>query len=153
MADGTLEAIYVAGVREPMRAVEAVRAEAGVGLEGDRYATGAGSFSGEGGPDRQVTLIEREALDAVARDYRIEVPPEKTRRNLLTRGVALNHLVGRRFRVGEARLRGIELCEPCNLLDEHNGPGTRRALLHRGGLRAEILEGGTIRAGDPVTPE
>jgi len=151
MAEGSVEAIYVAPAPgAPMRAVAEVRALAGAGLAGDRYAAGAGTFSGEAGPDRQVTLIEREALEAARRDYRLEIPPEGTRRNLLTRGVSLNHLVGREFQVGEVRLRGIELCEPCGTLEKNTCPGARRALIHRGGLRAEILAGGTLRRGDPI---
>ena len=151
MAQGSVEAIYVASAPgAPMRSVAEVRARPGAGLEGDRYAAGAGTFSRETGSDRQVTLIEREALEAGRRDYRLEIPPEGTRRNLLTRGVYLNHLVGREFRVGEVRLRGVELCEPCDTLEKNTCPGARRALIHRGGLRAEILAGGTLRPGDPI---
>ena len=76
----------------------------------------------------------------------------ETRRNVVTRGIALNHLVGKRFRVGEVLLQGIRLCEPCDHLESLTRPGVRQALLHRGGLRAQILEGGVIRVGDPIAP-
>jgi MOSC domain-containing protein YiiM len=152
MADARVEGIYTAEAKgTPMQARDRVDAVAGVGLTGDRYAGGEGTWSKtETGPDRQVTLIEAEALEAVGRDYGLALAPEATRRNLLVRGVALNHLVGETFRVGEARLRGVELCEPCALMEKTGGPGARGALVHRGGLRAEILEGGAIRVGDVV---
>jgi MOSC domain-containing protein YiiM len=143
--------IFVAaGKGERMQERERVNALAGAGLEGDRYAAGKGTFS-KPTPDRHVTLIESEALEAVQRDYGIEVTAQATRRNLVTSGAYLNHLVGRVFRVGEARLRGVELCEPCQLLEKEVGVvGARAALLHRGGLRAEILDGGSIAVGEPI---
>ncbi len=146
-----LEAIFVAPDKgAPMEARDEVDAIAGTGLSGDRYAEGTGTFS-KPSPDRHVTLIEVEALEAVERDYGIAIPPEGTRRNLLTRGVYLNHLVDRIFHVGQVRLRGVEFCEPCDVLEKGLGkPGARGALLHRGGLRAEILEGGTLRIGDEL---
>lgn len=137
----------------PMREVDAVMAHANKGLEGDRYMADAGTFSKtKPGPRRQVTLIEAEAVDAAARDYGLELRPSETRRNILTRDVALNHLVGREFRVGQARLRGIKLCEPCAHLDKVVGRQVSPALVHRGGLNAEVLETGLIQAGDPVLP-
>jgi MOSC domain-containing protein YiiM len=146
-----LEAIFVApGKAAPMEALDEVDAIAGAGLAGDRYAEGSGTFS-RSSPDRHVTLIEVEALEAAERDYGISIPPEGTRRNLLTRGAYLNHLVDRIFHVGDVRLRGVELCEPCDTLEKSLGkPGVRGALLHRGGLRAEILEGGTLKVGDKL---
>lgn len=123
----------------------------GRGLEGDRYFRGEGTYSKKGGPDREATFIELEAIRAAERDEGVAIPPERTRRNLLTEGVALNHLVGREFRVGGVRFRGLRLCEPCAHMERLSGvPGARRALVHRGGLRAEILDEGVIRVGDAV---
>lgn len=134
-----------------MTNLEAVRAVAGRGLEGDRYLAGGGTYSEKEGPGRQVTLIEVEALDAIEREQGIRLAPEASRRNLATRGVPLNHLVGREFTVGEVRMRGIKLCEPCGYLQRTLGiDHLVQALAHRAGLNAEILTHGEIRVGDPV---
>ena len=134
-----------------MRGVGEVTAVAGVGLEGDRYATRTGSFSAKPKRGRQITLIEAEAIEALERELGLALAPGDTRRNLVTRGVALNHLVGQEFTVGEVRLCGHELCEPCGDLARMTGkPQILPGLVHRGGLRAEILEGGVIRVGDEV---
>ncbi len=138
--------------RAPMVAVREVRAVPGKGLEGDRYYMGAGTWSGRGGPDREVTLIEIEAIEALHRDYGVTLAPEDARRNIITRGITLNHLVGRTFRVGEVSMRGVRLCEPCSHLEGLTQRGILRGLVHRGGLRAQILTDGTIRIGDPVAP-
>ena len=149
---GRIESIHIAVSAEAaMQAVAAVQAIAGVGLDGDRYATGTGTFSAKPKPSRQITLIEAEAIAALERELGMVLGSGETRRNLVTRGVALNHLVGREFSVGGVRLRGHELCEPCGDLARMTGrlqilPG----LVHRGGLRAEILEGGVIRVGDEL---
>lgn len=140
-----------AAVGEPLQAVDHVLSVAGHGLEGDRKFRREGLPPRKNGPDREITLIEAEAIEAVNRDCNIELQPIETRRNVVTRGVALNHLVGRRFRVGEALLEGLRLCEPCDHLESLTRPGIREALLHRGGLRAQILQGGVIRIGDPVS--
>ncbi|HLM16663.1 MAG TPA: MOSC domain-containing protein [Acidimicrobiia bacterium] len=153
MSDGRLVAIYVARVAgAPMEAFDRVDALAGAGLRDDRYATGTGTYSGTGRGARDVTLIEREAIDAVRGEGgTIDVREEQTRRNLVTEGVALNHLVGRTFRVGPIRMRGVRLAEPCDYLEQLTGlVGVRAALVHRGGLRAEILVDGELRVGDEV---
>jgi len=149
---GRVAGIYISpDAAGPMRSVDSVAAVVGRGLEGDRYFAGEGSFSkATGEPHRHVTLIESEAIAAVNADYALEVDAGDTRRNVVTEGVALNHLVGREFTVGEVRLRGIKLCEPCNHLEEVSGKPLRKAFVHRGGLRAEILDGGTLSVGDPV---
>jgi MOSC domain-containing protein YiiM len=134
----------------PMQAVTEIEAVAGKGLRGDRYFSQHGTYSGKHDLSRQVTLIEMEALEALARDYHISLLPIESRRNIATRGVALNHLVGKRFRVGEALLLGMELCEPCGYLEQKSGKPVRLGLIHRGGLRAQILESGRIRVGDPI---
>lgn len=147
---GVVAAIHIGPKRlEAMASVAEVNAVAGLGLEGDRYAREKGTFSKKL-PNNQVTLIEQEALEAADRDYKLELSPAESRRNILTIGIALNHLVGREFRVGEARLRGLKLCEPCSHLKKLTNKEVIRALKHRGGLRAEILEGGQIRVGDVI---
>ena len=155
MFQGKLLGIYVAGRESaPMQLPQQVEAVAGQGLTGDRYALAAGTFS-KGRPvkpDQEVTLIESEALAAAAADYGIELPAVQSRRNLLTRGVPLNHLVGREFIVGAARLRGLRLCEPCKHLEKLTQPGVREALVHRGGLRAQVVASGTLRVGDVIAP-
>lgn len=137
-----------------MQAVDYVIAAPGKGLIGDRYALQKGaSQRGPAAPQQEVTLIENEAIIAAARDYKLSLTHADTRRNLLTEGVPLNHLVGKTFRVGDVLLRGIELCEPCKYLEKLTGPGTEAAFRHRGGLRAQILSGGIIRVGNAVKPE
>lgn len=133
-----------------MRSVREARAVAGKGLEGDRYFTKSGTYSNDPGSGRDVTLIEIEAIEALTKDYQIALDPGSSRRNIATRGVALNHLVGREFEIGEVVLRGTRLCEPCAHLEKLTVKGTLRGLIHRGGLRAEIVSGGTIRVGDAI---
>lgn len=135
--------------KEPMISVPEVRAIAGAGLEGDRYCRERGTFSKKL-PSNQITLIEAEALEAAERDYGIELTAEESRRNVLTCGVALNHLVGREFQIGEVRLRGLKLCEPCTHLQQLTAKAVLKALRHRGGLRAEILGGGVIKVGEKI---
>ncbi|MEX2457558.1 MAG: MOSC domain-containing protein [Actinomycetota bacterium] len=111
----------------------------------------AGTYSKTEGPHREVTFIEREAVEAAERDEGVAIPPERTRRNVLTEGVALNHLVGREFSVGEVRFLGIKLSEPCGHMEKLSGvAGARKALIHRGGLRARVLNEGILRVGDPI---
>lgn len=149
---GLVVSIHVTPVGgAPMDAVEEVRAVAGKGLEGDRYFEGKGFYSDHPGPEREVTLIEEETVEALNRGHNLTVTSGETRRNITTRGVALNHLVGREFRVGEVVLRGIELCEPCkHLVDVTGKRSLLPNLIHRGGLNAQVLEGGCIRSGDTV---
>jgi MOSC domain-containing protein YiiM/8-oxo-dGTP pyrophosphatase MutT (NUDIX family) len=149
---GVVAAIHVAATAgQPMRPVEFVRATAGVGLEGDRYALGRGHYSPDLRVSRDLTLIEAEVIEELARDYGIELAPGETRRNLTTRGVRLNDLVGRRFWVGDVLCEGTRLCEPCHYLTELTGkPLLLRALVHRGGLRADIIRGGRICRGDQL---
>lgn len=151
MWTGTVVAIYLTPqASEPMIAVSEVRAVEGKGLEGDRYFHQTGTYSQKPGPDREVTLIESEALEALQRETGITLAPGASRRNIVTRGAPLNQLVGKEFRVGEVTLRGIRLCEPCAHLEQLTQPGVLQALVHRGGLRAQILTGGMIRVGDSL---
>lgn len=148
-AAGRVIGIYVAAVRgELPAAAPAIAALAGVGLAGDRYATGAGTWSPWPGTGREVTLIAAEVLESLPESCRLD--PAEARRNLLTRGVDLDALVGRDFRIGGARLRGQRPCEPCRHLEALTRPGVAARLRGRGGLRADVLASGLIHCGDAV---
>lgn len=134
-----------------MRAVDRVRAIPGVGLEGDRYATGDGRWSDEPGGGRELTLVEAESLDDLRTENGIALDPGQTRRNVTTRGIRLNDLVGQRFMVGDALCEGMRLCEPCDYLEGLVGKPVIRPLTHKAGLRAVILGEGEISVGDPVS--
>jgi MOSC domain-containing protein YiiM len=150
MWTGTIDSIHIAPMaKAPTQAVAGVLAVPGRGLEGDRYFLQQGTFF-KPAPDHELTLIEAEALEALLRDYGVELAPGEARRNLVTRGVSLNHLVGHEFQIGGIRVRGIRLCEPCNHLQTLVGREVVKGLRHRGGLRAQILSEGEIRAGDSV---
>ena len=152
MEKGSVVSIHIADKpTAPTVEVRTARALPGRGLQGDRYFEKTGTFSDKDGPDRELTLIEIEALEALERERRVILQPGAARRQIVTRGVALNHLVGREFQVGEVRLRGIRLCEPCSHLAGLTQPEVLDGLAHRGGLRAQVLSEGTIRAGDEIT--
>lgn len=151
VAAGRVEAIFIAPqAGAPMRPLEEVRAIAGHGLEGDRYALGQGTFSIDGGRGNELTLIAGEVLDALALPDGRPLSGAEARRNVVTRGLDLNPLVGRRFRIGELELIGRRRCEPCAHLQRLTRPGVLRALVHRGGLRADLLNTGTLRVGDAI---
>ena len=123
----------------------------GVGIEGDRYATGTGFYSKI--PDiREITLLEAETLIALKRDHKIELEPNEHRRNLTVRDVPLNHLVGQRFKVGMVVLEGGRLNTPCKYLDKLLGKSVSDRLRHRSGLNCRIVEGGLISIGDVIQP-
>src|SRR5262249_11410103 len=144
MFHGYLAAIYLTARKAtPLERVDQAEVVAGRGLAGDRYYLKEGTFS-KPDADREVTLIESEALEALARDCHVTLEPGQARRNLVTRGVPLNHLVGREFLVGDVLLRGIRLCEPCGHLEKLTAKGVEDGLRHRGGLRAEIVRGGVV---------
>jgi MOSC domain-containing protein YiiM len=148
---GRVECIHVSTSEgEPMRATDRARVRAGIGFEGDRYATGRGHFSSMPGTGRALTLIEAEALELLRDRFGIVLQPGEARRNVTTRGIALNALVGRRFRIGAVLCEGRRLCEPCTYLEGVVGRTLLDPLLHRGGLRADILEDGEIGVGDAV---
>jgi MOSC domain len=147
---GTVELIALAAeAAGPMRAVSAAEAVEGRGLLGDRYERGAGTFSNPRGRGYDLTLVEAEALEELS-SKSVELAPIEARRNLVVRGIALDDLIGRRFRVGEVECLGQRRCEPCSHLERLTRPGVLRGLVHRGGLRADILSGGRIRTGDRV---
>jgi MOSC domain-containing protein YiiM len=145
-----VESIYIASIAQgPTQALAEVAAIPGAGLAGDRYELKLGTFY-KPAPDHELTLIEAEAIEALRRDYHIELAAGDARRNIVTRNVPLNHLVGREFAIGDVRIRGIRLCEPCEHLQRVTGKAVIKGLLHRGGLRAQILTAGTIRVGDEI---
>ena len=150
MSKGVVESIHIASAAEVApQSLKQVVAIPGAGLEGDRYALKTGTFY-EPRPDYELTLIEAEAIEALQRDYKIDIPAGDARRNIVTRNVPLNHLVDKEFSIGEVRIRGIRLCEPCDHLQKLTGKNLIKGLLHRGGLRAQILSEGTIHVGDAV---
>ena len=153
MFRGTLLAIYTTpSTGEPMREHSQCGANAACGLEGDRYAKDVAKHKRGYTKVRDVTLIEEETVTALKRDHAIDVAPILLRRNLLTRGVPLAHLIGRRFRVGEVVFEGTEQAEPCSYLAKMLGLPLVKPLLHRGGIRAAIVVGGVLHAGATITP-
>jgi hypothetical protein len=143
---GTVEAIVVApDAAAAMQHVDRAVARAGRGLDGDRYFDERGTFSNVHGRGYDLTLVDAEVLDE------LDLSPEDARRNVVTRGIDLNALVGERFQVGDVACFGARLCEPCAHL-ERLTPGTLRPLIHKGGLRADVLSDGEIRVGDQIAP-
>ena len=148
---GRVEAIHIAAAAEaPMTSLDRVQAVAGVGLEGDRYAARGGTWSPDPPEDRDLTLIEAEVLEVLAATDGIVLAPGESRRNVTTRGIRLNELVGKRFRVGEIECEGTRLCEPCQHLTDFLAKPILRPLVHRAGLRARILTSGEIVVGGAV---
>ena len=147
---GIVEWIAVSEKAEgQMIAVPSAEALVGRGLRGDRYARVAGTFSDPDGRGYDLTLMEAEALEELAAGG-VEISPAEARRNLVVRGIALDDLVGKRFRVGEVECFGQRRCEPCAHLEKLTQPGVLRGLVHRGGLRADVLSDGEIHVGDQV---
>ena len=150
MWSGRVDSIHIAAAaKAPMQAVDQVVAIPGVGLEGDRYALKTGTFY-KPEPDFELTLIEAEAIEAILREYKLTMAAGEARRNVVTHGVPLNHLVGREFTIGPVKIRGIRLCEPCGHLEAITGLPLIKGLRHRGGLRAQILTQGVIHVGSPL---
>jgi MOSC domain-containing protein YiiM len=148
---GTIEAIAVSGAAEGLMALmDNATAVAGRGLDGDRYELGLGTYSNDPGDGRELTLIEAEALDSLLAQGGIALSPAEHRRNLTTRGIDLNALVGKRFYAGAVLCEGVRLCEPCDHLVAVCGKDVLAPLVHRGGLRANILAGGVINVGDVI---
>jgi MOSC domain-containing protein YiiM len=145
---GSVEQIHIADVTGgPVRALEAADAVAGLGLAGDRNHR----LDGENKPGRDLTLIEAEEVEALARDHGLRLAPGESRRNITTRGIRLTELVGKEFRVGEVLVRGVKLCEPCEYLQGLVGKPILKPLTHRAGIRADILSSGRIAVGDAIT--
>ncbi len=151
MSSGSVVSIHIARARgAPTTPVDEVHAVPGMGLHGDRHFGRASSDPDDPRPDREITLVEIEAIEALERDYGVSLSPGDARRNIVTRGVSLNHLVGREFTVGEVTLKGISPCEPCAHLASLTSEKVREGLVHRGGLRAQIVTEGIIRTGNTI---
>lgn len=151
LREGRVEAIAIAPAAEsPLRLVDRATAIPGRGLAGDRYASGEGTFSGGTGVGRALTLVEAEVLEALRLPDGSGLGTAEARRNLVTRGIDLDALVGRRFLVGNVECEGQRLCEPCAHLERLTRQGALRGLVHRGGLRADITSGGEIEVGAVV---
>ena len=147
---GSVEAIYVTETHGVVpQSVERVEALAGRGLVGNRYFYA----DGDAPAGRAITLIAAESLDAFGRETGISLSAAESRRNVLTRGIDVNALVGKRFRIGNVECVGVELCEPCTHLQAMTKPGVLAGMVHRAGLNADIVADGEIAVGDPVTPE
>ena len=145
MSAGRVEGIFIGPPRTVPAPVERVRALAGKGLEGNRKF-----WPGGAKPGQALTLIAAEAIEAVRAEHGIDVTAAESRRNVLTRGIDVNSLVGKRFRVGDVECYGVELCEPCAHLESMTKPGVIKAFVHRAGLNADILTDGEIAVGDAV---
>jgi MOSC domain-containing protein YiiM len=144
---GRVEAIFLSPEHGELPApVEWVSARAGRGLEGNRYYWDDGTAP----PGCAITLIASEAVEAAVSEGDLSVEPAATRRNVLTSGIDVNALVGKRFRIGNVECEGVELCEPCSTLESMTQPGVIKAFVHRCGLNADILSDGEISVGDPV---
>jgi len=151
MTQGQVISIYIAHNRgEQTISVDQVHAIPGMGIEGDRYFNKHDAHDTNSKPGREITLIEIEAIVSMQNEDRIQISPDQTRRNIVTRGITLNNLVGRIFFIGNIQLRGIRLCEPCQSLANRTDPHLLSSMVHRGGLRAEILTEGIIHINDSI---
>ena len=136
---GVVEGIFVGAVDEgPLEGADRVHVNTGAGIEGDRHG------------DKDITLFEAEAIEGLEADTGIDLQPHEIRRNVMTRGIALNDLLGHRIRVGEVEAVVTELCHPCSHLQSLTYPGVLRGLVNRGGLNADVITAGAIRVGDGI---
>ena len=153
MTAGVLTEIWLTGVAAaPMRRIPAGLLVAGAGLDGDRYALGGGTWARYPDLEKQLTLIDSDAVAAVAAEVGADLAPGDTRRNLVTVGVDLPALVGRWFTVGDAVLFGMKRCPPCAHLERLTGARLVKAMVHRGGINAAVFAGAEIAEGAPVEP-
>ena len=155
IATGIVVALFTVDRRAaPMKKVEQLYALAGRGIEGDRYFLGTGTYSKSPEPGRQVTLIKSEVLESLKNKLEINVKPEESRRNILTRGIEINDLIGTEFYVGSVRLRAHRITQLCryleNLLEQ---PGLYKELWDNGGISCEILSDGVIKERDIITAQ
>ncbi len=148
---GKVVGLYISPTRgEPTVFVEQVHVIPGCGIEGDRYFKPPGTLADLSRTGWELTLVEMEAIEDMCRDG-IQISPDKTRRNIITSGVSLNHLVGKEFLIGAIHLHGVRLCEPCDYLANKTDSRILQSMLHRGGLRADILTDGIIHLNDTLT--
>jgi MOSC domain-containing protein YiiM len=154
MNEGKVLSIHIAETAGgALKSLDFVHAVPGRGLEGDRYFAHVGTYSDTPGSGRDITLIESEQLEAIEHEHGIKIAPGGSRRNITTAGISLNDFVDKELRIGEVTVRGTRLCEPCAYLAEKIGdPGALKALVHRAGLRCDIVTEGVIRAGDAIQP-
>lgn len=151
MSIGKVEGIYISPNRgEPTMLVEQAHVVPGMGIEGDRYFIHHGTSNSDSKPGREITLIEMESIEAICQQDGVNITPDQTRRNIVTRGISLNDLVGQLFNIGTIQLLGIRLCEPCNYLASRTDPRILHSMAHRGGLRAEIISEGIIHVNDVI---
>ena len=151
--NGSVVALHsCAAAGQPMQPFETLQLLAGRGIAGDRYLLGTGYYSAKPEEGRQVPLFEVETLEALQRDYGIALTAAEHRRNVTVAGVPLNHLVGRRLRIGDTLVEATRLSIPCRYIEEVTGKPVFKPLIHRSGLNCRILEGGPVSTGAPVTP-
>lgn len=136
----------------PMESLQRAEALAGTGLAGDRYANLTGHWSPIKRSGDRLTLIEQEEIDRLGAEWGLPLAPGETRRNITTRGIRLDSLIGKRFQIGQVVCRAVRRCEPCTWLEELLGREIIYPLVHRAGIRVEILVGGPIALGDPIVP-
>jgi MOSC domain-containing protein YiiM len=146
---GRVEGIFISAEHGDLpEPVDSVRALTGRGLEGNRYF-----FDGDAPAGAALTLIAVEAVEALDREHGISIEARESRRNVVTRGIDVNELVGKRFRIGDVECEGVALCEPCTTLEGMTQPGIIKGLTHRGGLNANIISDGEINVGDAVVAD
>ena len=154
MTIGKVVGIYIAQNQgDQTVSVDRIHVVPGMGIEGDRYFKKRTEVEGRSKTGREITLIELEAIESMCLNDGIQITPEETRRNIVTNGIPLNELVGHIFFIGEIQLRGVRLCEPCQYLANKTDPRILPAMVHRGGLRADILTEGNIHINDSIKAE
>lgn len=152
MIRGKVDAIFIASAaKEPVQSVHEAQAIPGIGLEGDRYFLGIGTFSDKKWPDQELTLVEMETIESLNSEHGMELGIGATRRNIVTQNVRLEELIGKLFRIGGVTLRGVRPCDPCMHLQRLIGKKDLKAALSgKGGLRASILTEGILHVGDTI---
>ena len=152
ISSGKVVAIYIAPAQgEPTVHVDQAHLVPGRGIEGDRFYNSSTTSDKKTNPERELTLIESEAIEAICQEDKVSITPDQTRRNIITRGIRLNDLVGRSFLIGNIQVKGIRLCEPCDYLAGRTDPRIKSSMAHRGGLRAQINSEGLIFTNDVIT--